>query len=361
MASLRPDLAVSVVIPHFDDLAGLRTCWDALRLQSLDPRRFEVVVADNNSTCGIDAVRRAAPGVRVVPAPLQGAGLARNAGAGATSAPVIAFLDSDCVPDSDWLAQGLEALEGYDFIGGQVIAFAETQDSPNPVEAFEIVFSFNFRRYVERVGFTGTGNMFVKRAVFERVGGFRAGVSEDMEWSFRARAMGFRLGYAERAVVGHPARKTWAELTRRWSRMLAEDLQLARETRFGALRYALKAAAMPLSIIPHAIVVGRSAKLPGSRAKVGAALVLARLRLWRTRKMLELALRDTAARGQQGSGQPSRAEQVRSSTRPANSKPPNKTRTMPRLARLSSQSEQSLRHLASSAEVPSRGRRGRAS
>ena len=281
---------ISVVIPHYNDLAGLQICLAALRAQSLPRCDFEVVVADNNSGCGIDAVRRAAPDAAVVPAPVQGAGLARNAGAAATRGRVLAFLDSDCVPDPDWLREGIAALDQYDFVGGRVTTFAGDPARPTPVEAFEIVFNFDFRRYIEKVGFTGTGNMFVRRDVYDQVGGFRSGVSEDMEWSFRARARGFRLGYAERAVVGHPARKEWCELERRWQRILEEHFALGLERRFGKALFAAKAAMMPLSIIPHTAKILASPRLSTPRARLGAVAVLTRLRLWRAGRMLHLAL-----------------------------------------------------------------------
>jgi GT2 family glycosyltransferase len=158
-----------------------------------------------------------------------------------------------------------------------------------------MVFNFNFRRYIEQVGFTGTGNMFVSRRIFDDVTGFRPTVAEDMEWSFRARGMGYRLGYAERAVVGHPARRSWLELERRWTRMLLEDYALIQEQKFGRPRFVLKALAMPLSIAPHALKVVSSTRLPGMRSKVGAIAVLLRLRLWRAGRMMSLAAELTPA------------------------------------------------------------------
>ncbi len=66
---------------------------------------FDVIVADNNSACGLDAVRAVAGhSAQVVLAKEQGAGPARNAGAGASRGEILAFIDSDCVPASDWLA-----------------------------------------------------------------------------------------------------------------------------------------------------------------------------------------------------------------------------------------------------------------
>jgi glycosyltransferase involved in cell wall biosynthesis len=280
---------VSVVIPHFNDLDRLGVCYARLLGQTWPGEDFEIVVADNNSSCGLQAVREVVPCASVVPAPIQGAGPARNAGVAASRGDVIAFIDSDCVPEPNWIAEGVAALSHFDFVGGRVVTFAHCPGRPNPVEAYEKVFNFNFRRYIETVGFTGTGNMFVPRQVFDRVGGFRAVVAEDMEWSFRARALGYRLGYAEFAVVGHPARRSWAELERRWARMLQEDYALIQEQRYGRARFFIKALAMPASVVPHVAKVLFSRQLPNVWSKFGAIAVLTRLRLWRASRMLRLA------------------------------------------------------------------------
>src|SRR5277367_3465624 len=49
---------VSVIIPHYDDLDNLRSCLDLLAAQSAPSERFEIVVADNLSRCGVDAVHK---------------------------------------------------------------------------------------------------------------------------------------------------------------------------------------------------------------------------------------------------------------------------------------------------------------
>jgi glycosyltransferase involved in cell wall biosynthesis len=279
---------VSVIIPHYNDLDGLRVCYAKLLAQTWPREDFEIIVADNNSACGEPAVKEAARDALVVPAPIQGAGPARNAAVAASHGSVLAFLDSDCVPDPNWIREGVAALDQFDFVGGRVETFARNPEQPNPVEAFEIVFNFNFRRYIEKVGFTGTGNMFVPRAQFDRVGGFRTGVAEDMEWSFRARALDFKLGYAERAIVGHPARRDWAELERRWIRLMDQHYELALERKFGRTMFAVKALAMPWSVIPHAVKVLVSPRLNSMQARFGAIAVLLRLRVWRAGRMLRL-------------------------------------------------------------------------
>ncbi|MFL5253116.1 MAG: glycosyltransferase [Rhodopila sp.] len=296
-----PRPSVSVVIPHYNHLESLGRCYAKLRTQTWPQDDLEIVVADNNSACGMDAVRSIVPDAIVVPAPVQGAGPARNAGVAASRGRILAFLDSDCVPEPDWIMEGVAALQRYDFAGGQVITFARWPDRPNPTEAYECVFNFNFRRYIEKVGFSGTGNMFVPRLVFDRVGGFRSGVAEDIDWSFRARELGYQIGYAGRAVVGHPARRTWNELEQRWSRMEAEHFLLWRERRHGRALFVVRALVMPVSAIPHAGRVLLTSRLSGLRARFEAIAVLFRLRAWRARRMLWLAWQNSPTPATSGS------------------------------------------------------------
>lgn len=279
---------VSVVIPHYNDLNQLAHCLESLRRQRFSRDGFEVIVADNNSVGGVAAVERIAPDVLVVPAPEQGAGPARNAGAATARGTHLAFIDSDCIADENWLREGTAALERFDYVGGQVITTMENAKHPTQAEAFEAVFAFNFKKYIERDKFSGSGNLFVPRAIFERVGGFHALMTEDVEWCRRANAMGYRLGYAERAVVSHAARREWSELMRRWDRMMLEDIRLAMERPRWRLRWSIHAAVVAVSPLVHWLPVVRSRRLIGLRAKACGLLGLFRIRAYRSYRMLGL-------------------------------------------------------------------------
>jgi GT2 family glycosyltransferase len=286
---------VSVVVPHYNDLDALSVCVASLRRQSWPAERMEVIVADNNSACGLEAVRKVAGAYRVVEAPIQGAGPARNAGAAVARGEILAFLDSDCDPRADWIENGVRALAAYDFAGGHVVTTARDPWRPTAVEAWELVFGFDFERYILVEGYTGSGNMWVRKEVFDAVGGFRAGVAEDMDWSFRATAAGFRLGYERRAIVSHLARSDWNGLLKRWRRVLAEHYRLTREKPIGSLRWVLWTLGMPLSIGPHAVRVLRSRRLHGLRCKLSAIAVLVVFRLWRTSYMVRLGIAPPAS------------------------------------------------------------------
>jgi GT2 family glycosyltransferase len=292
-----PDRNVSVVIPHYNDLAGLSACLDALARQSVSTGTFEIVIADNRSPCGIAAVEAVAGArARVVDAPDRGAGSARNAGVAASSGRVLAFTDSDCVPAPGWLAAGLAALEQADAVGGRMTVSVGDEARMSGAEAFERVFAFNNRAYVEIKGFSVTANLFTRREVFDAVGPFRSGVSEDVDWCHRAAAKGYRLVYAADAVIAHPARANWGELKRKWRRINAERFQLEASGTAGKLRWAATNLSLPLSILAHLPKVAKSPDLPGARTKLRALAMLARLRLWRMAHGLGLLISGGARR-----------------------------------------------------------------
>jgi GT2 family glycosyltransferase len=264
-------------------------CLDALARQNYAPDRVEVIVADNGSPAGEAAVREAIAGrARLVLAPEKGAGPARNAGAAAAEGEVLAFTDADCVPEPGWLAAGVAALAGADLVGGRVTVFTQDPDRLSPAEAFECAFAFDNARYVQRLGFTVTANLFCWSSVFADVGGFDNGVSEDLEWSHRARAKGYRLAYSPEAVVAHPARRTWPELVAKWRRLNAESFALMQRRPAGALTWLLRTLLLPPSAVAHTPKVLASRNLSSWRDRLAAVNVLFRLRLWRSWDALRL-------------------------------------------------------------------------
>ena len=284
---------VSVIVPHYRDLAALDLSLRLLEAQSFPRNDFEIVVADNGTPERAELEALVVGRARLVVVAERGAGLARNGGVAAARGQILAFTDSDCQPEPGWLAAGVEALSRYDFVGGRVKVLVADPTHLTATESFERVFAFDFKTYIARKGFTGAGNLFCPRSVFERVGGFRAGVSEDVDWSHRARALGFSLGYEPRAVVGHPARRTWKELTLKWHRVNRETFRLSSAKRGGSILWLLKTCLLPASAVAHSPRVLFSRDLSSSAQRFAALSVLYRIRLWRFRD----SLRVLAARG----------------------------------------------------------------
>src|SRR5919199_563367 len=122
-ARARPsvDLVASVIVPVRNDRgAHLRRLIDALARQTIGRERFEIVIGDDGSRDGSTKALPTADGwVRVLPGPALNSYAARNRAARAARSPVLAFCDSDCLPEPGWLEAGLAALEHADAAAGR--------------------------------------------------------------------------------------------------------------------------------------------------------------------------------------------------------------------------------------------------
>ena len=280
---------ISVIVPHYEQPAALAGCLESLRHQSLDRARYEIIVIDNNSACDLSSLRGRYPDVVFLTEMKKGAAHARNAGMARARGDVFAFIDADCVAEKYWLEEGLRTLEHSDLVGGQVSVTIGDESGPTPVEAFERVFAFRQRMYINRKHFSVTANLFTTAKTAAAIGSFKDGVSEDLDWCRRAKTLGFRLAFNDKSIVGHPARRTWDELTMKWDRLITERWNgFEGRSIIRRIGWACLAVATAFSAAPHLTAVLFSKRINGARNKIAAAGVLARLRLWRARRMLAM-------------------------------------------------------------------------
>lgn len=277
----------AVIIPHFNDVQRLSKAMVALSPQLSD--QVEVIVIDNGSTQPLDAIRNIFPDIRIVIEGKKGAAEARNRGVAETTAERLFFLDCDCVPSSHWLATALSIADRADIIGGHISVFDETPPPRNGAQAFEAVFAFDNKAYVQEKGFSVTANLLTRRDVFNATGPFVAGLSEDLDWCRRATAQGFKLAYDGRLSVSHPSRGTWTDLERKWRRLTQESFAVNGTGPKARMKWALRAMAMPLSVLAHAPRVLMSQELRDWKEKTLALTTLTRLRVLRAVWMLKQA------------------------------------------------------------------------
>ncbi len=280
---------VSIVIPHFNQLALLEKCLESLERQTLPRSRYQIIVADNGAPGGLGRLIADYPDVEFVEAQERGAAPARNAALARATGAAIAFIDADCVAAPDWLERGLEGLEDAPLCGGRIIVTVENDTNPTPVEAFERVFAFRQRNYVEKKKFSATANLFARREAAAAIGPFTNGLSEDVDWCRRGAALGFHLAFNDKSIVSHPARRDWSELIRKWDRIVAERWAgFERRGLVRAIAWMGLAAATALSTAPHLLRVMTSADLKSAHDRMAAASVLARIRWWRAKRMTAL-------------------------------------------------------------------------
>lgn len=277
------DLRISVIIPHLNQPQELAICLAALQSGTRTPD--EIIVVDNGSQVLPDVP----DDVTLLQENTPGPGPARNLGVAGSHGDLLAFLDADCVPQHDWLAQAAQAMTGHDILGGDVrIAYANP-DKLTLLEAYESIYAYRIAEYIRRDHFAGTGNLMVKRAVFAAVGPFAGRhIAEDREWGQRATALGIVITYAPQMRVYHAARGTFAEIFQKWDRQLAHDYA---DLKGGRLRWLIKACAIGLSPVVELGRIALSDRVSGWGCKMKACAAMCCIRVYRMARMLDLLLR----------------------------------------------------------------------
>jgi len=212
---------VSVIIPARNAERTAQDVLDALSRQTLTREKYEVIVVDDRSTDRTREVVRAREFARLVAMPRHGGSYAaRNLGLDHARGEVMAFTDADCRPAPDWLESGLADLDAYsaDLLSGHVDV--PLRAHPSVTEVVDVCWHLDQVRFF-RMGFAATANLFVRRAVFEQVGGFNGRLTSngDCEFCLRATAHDLELAYSARAVVAHPPRTRPSQAVRKAFRL----------------------------------------------------------------------------------------------------------------------------------------------
>ena len=282
----------AVIIPHYNDTVRLEKCLAALVPQAA-ATEVEIVVVDNGSTEDITELTAGFAGVTFLEERKKGAAAARNTGVANSKAPWLFFIDADCIPDADWLATALKTgpyvrqTEGI--VGGTVRLFDETPPPRSGAEAFETVFAFPQKEYVERKNFSVTANLLTSRAVFDSTGPFDGSVVEDSDWCQRAVAKGFPIVFKPDLVVAHPTRQDWPSLRKKWKRTTAENYFANGTGRSARVKWGLRALVVAASGPLHLPRILRHPDLT-AQERLRGALTLLRLRMLRACWMLRQAL-----------------------------------------------------------------------
>jgi glycosyltransferase involved in cell wall biosynthesis len=285
----RPDPVISVIIPHMNAPDKLAACLTSVLAQMLPAGPFEVIVVDNGSSVPMDAVKAAFPAVRFLDEPSPGPGLARNTGVAAARAPLLAFIDADCVAEPGWLAAGHAAAASGQIAGGEVLISSADPNAMTGIEAFEAVFAFRQKMYLESKHFSVTANLAMPRQRHQQVGPFGGiDIAEDLDWGQRAHAMGLTLTFRPDMVVTHPPRPDFEALCRKWQRHIHHDWNQHQAMRQPAWRWQLRALAVALSPLVDGARLLASDRLSGSLNRLRGLRTLIRIRCWRASMMLRI-------------------------------------------------------------------------
>lgn len=215
----------SVVIVTWNGLRHLERCLPALHDQT--GVTFEPIVVDNGSTDGTaEWVAETYP--QIVLERLDsnhGFAEANNIGFGLARADLVATLNNDAVPDSDWLRSLVEAAHRHPEAGSFGSRIVLDRD-PNTIDSAGVVTDVLGiawdRHNAEQVGVDAAGEIFgacagaalYRKALLDETGGFDSAFFaylEDVDLAWRARWLGWSARYVPEARVVHAHSATGTE------------------------------------------------------------------------------------------------------------------------------------------------------
>ena len=204
--------SASVVVPFRGDRAGAERLLDSLARLELGPED-EVIVADNSD----EGVVPDGPVGVVRASGVKSSYFARNAGAREATRAWLVFLDSDCVPEAGLIDAYLSTApsERTGALAGLVLG--------DPAQSHILARYATDRGFLDQVDgmhtaedAAATANLAVRKAAFEAVGGFEAGVRSggDVDLCRRLTAAGWGIERRPHAVVRHLHRESLRDLLR---------------------------------------------------------------------------------------------------------------------------------------------------
>lgn len=217
------DLRVSVVVAARNAGSTLEAFFDAMRRQTLRSELWELIIVDDGSADATPTIASNFSHAQLIRADRHvGLPAARNLGIVKARAPIVALTDADCVPDPEWLENGVTefARTEHDLIAGAVTI--PIGKAPTIAAVLDASRFLNQEQYVSD-GFGAGANLWIKREVFSRVGLFNERLAayggDDEEFGQRATSHGASLGYASNIHIRHPPRSRARQVARKAYRL----------------------------------------------------------------------------------------------------------------------------------------------
>ncbi len=202
---------VSVVIASYNGDRTLKACLDSL--ESLNYPDYEVVLVDDGSTDTTKQIAALHRSVKYIRHETNaGLSIARNTGIEAAKGEIVAFTDSDCRADRDWLYYLVGDLLNSDFIGIGGHNLLPPEDSPvaaavmvSPGGPAHVMLTDKKAEHIPGC------NMAFYKSALEAIGNFdpvftKAGDDVDICW--RLQHAGYKIGFSAAGFVWHYRRST---------------------------------------------------------------------------------------------------------------------------------------------------------
>jgi len=201
---------ISVVVCAYNAESTMDACLASL--QGLRYPAYEIVVVNDGSRDRTGQIADSYEGVRVIHQENRGLSAARNVGIASARGEIVAFTDSDCVADPDWLyylaatfiSSGLPAVGGPNLPPPED-SFVASCVAASPGGPLHVLLDDEEAEHIPGC------NMAFRREVLEEINGFDPifrSAGDDVDLCWRIQERGHRIGFSPAAMVWHFRRNT---------------------------------------------------------------------------------------------------------------------------------------------------------
>lgn len=213
-------MTISVIIPTWRDNESLGKCIDSLLNQNYPKKDFEIILTSkkklkikNKNVISLKI------GSRVNHAQ------ARNIAARCARGEILAFCDDDCILPKNWFTTAVKYFKknNADLIGGPVVAPKNNSFSyriSGYLAGSRFAFGFaaykftSFKEKEARDSDLILANNFVRKSIFQKIGGFdkdQVPCEENLLYE-RVRLLGYKLLYVPKLACTHPSKPIFLPL-----------------------------------------------------------------------------------------------------------------------------------------------------
>lgn len=209
---------VTIIIPNYNGIKYIRDCLDALRNQTM--KEFDTIIVDNASTDGsMDVVMEEYPEVKTkILDQNYGFCHAVNVGIGMTKTKYLILLNNDTKAEPDFVKALYETISRYNDTFAVASKMLQMYDNDKIDAAGDLYcalgWAFSLGKDHNKSKYESESEVFsacagaaiYRKDVFDQIGYFdemHFSYLEDVDVCYRARIMGYKNRYTNKAVVYH--------------------------------------------------------------------------------------------------------------------------------------------------------------
>ena len=236
-------LKISIIVPVYNGERYIKSLLESLFSLEYPKDDYEIIVIDNNSNDRTREIVKKFSINFLEEKGIQSSYAARNRGIKNAKYEILAFTDADCIVEKDWLIEGIKPIitNKAHLVGGKIKFYFSKEKSS--AEFYDSIIHMDNMTNIAQRHTIATANLFVKKDVFLEMGLFPSDSQSggDFQWSYLAYNRGYKLSYAPKAIVRHPARK-FKELIQKNFRISAGAIEYSAVKQYTIVQKILKTA-----------------------------------------------------------------------------------------------------------------------